>query len=271
MSAAAPPPGPSETGTADAGGLRTPGRRAAGAVLDHVVRPVARRSERFRPHQVALALLALGATLAVLLAWFTGEIYESVVDDGPLTSLDVPAMDELASYRTHDRNAFVTTFSDLGGPVWAPVMAVVLFTGLALAWRRWEPLVVGGAGLAVALLMATVGKDMTGRARPPRTVELPPYESSTSFPSGHTVIATVLASLVVYQVIRMTRRIWLQVVVILLAVAWALAMGLSRVYLAHHWLSDVLSGWAIGLGWVAALVTGHQSVVLLRASSSRSP
>jgi HAD superfamily hydrolase (TIGR01509 family) len=67
--------------------------------------------------------------------------------------------------------------------------------------------------------------------------------STYAFPSGHTMTAAALAAALAL-IAWPTRWRW---PVLLVGVAFAGAMGLSRVYLAVHWPSDVAAGWALGI------------------------
>lgn len=126
---------------------------------------------------------------------------------------------------------------------------VFLSVGTALCvlclFRRWY-------GHAVVLALAIVCTPVVwsllhlwlSRPRPTGGfVEL----TSNGFPSGHTTHATVtglLAVLLVGQKLSRPGRIAL----VSLAVALALAVGVSRAALLAHWPLDVVGGWLLGIG-----------------------
>lgn len=228
---------------------------------------------RWSMANVAL-VLTVGVGLAVvwLFAEVSAEVYESVVDRDGIAAVDQPVLDAAVRWRTPASAEWATRFTDLGGEVGMPVIAVVAAVGLAVAWHRWTPLVLMAIGGAGSLLLTITGKELAGRVRPPQSLAVPPFETSASFPSGHTLNATVVLGLTAYLlVIRLPSRRWRATVLVGLGLV-VIAMGLSRVFLGHHWLTDVVAGWAIGLGWVGCVVTGHRvKITLERARSSGRP
>ena len=72
-----------------------------------------------------------------------------------------------------------------------------------------------------------------------------------SFPSGHTLTATVFYGTLCALVMALgTPRSW-RVLAIIVAGVMILLVGFSRIYLGAHFLSDVLAAVAEGLAWLA--------------------
>ena len=67
-----------------------------------------------------------------------------------------------------------------------------------------------------------------------------------------------------YLLVRKQRSAPARATTIALALLFAITMGLTRVYLGHHWLTDVLVAWSLGTGWLALVVTGHRLFLTLR-------
>ncbi|HYN66997.1 MAG TPA: phosphatase PAP2 family protein [Ornithinibacter sp.] len=201
--------------------------------------------------------VVLGATL------LAAEVYEAVVESDDLAVLDQPVLDAAVSTRTPSSEEWVTRFTDLGGTVAMPVIAVAVVTVLAVRRRSWLPVVLMGIAAAGSVLITVLGKDLAGRARPPRALAVPPWETSASFPSGHTLNATVVLGVAAYLVMLGRRHLRSRLLVASVVVVFVVAMGLSRVWLGHHWLTDVIAGWLVGLAWLGTVVTGHRVKVTL--------
>lgn len=209
------------------------------------------------------ATLLVGGSMAVLLTYATGEIYESVDSGEGVAGLDRPVLDAMVEARNPVRAEWATRFTDVGGVIGMPVLAAVVVLALALWWRRRTPVILMLAAATGSLLMTVTGKELTARTRPPMELALRPFESSPSFPSGHTLNATVVAGVVAYLLLIRLRGHHGRRLVVVLTALFVIAMGLSRVYLGHHWLSDVVAAWLIGLGWLAVVVTAHRLLITL--------
>lgn len=166
--------------------------------------------------------------------------------------------------RSPTGNTLVAAYSSLGGAMGIPVLATVVAVGLAVAWRQWTPVLLIAATAAGSLALTVVGKAVVGRVRPPSADAVPPYEISASFPSGHTLNAIALAGIVAYLLVRRQRSKRARTATVATAALFALLMGASRVYLGHHWLTDVLVAYALGLAWLTIVITAHRLLLTIR-------
>jgi membrane-associated phospholipid phosphatase len=251
-------------GARDVGDWPTRSGRWLVEVLGRLVTPLERLVGWGRANLALVVTVVVGGAVVLLVDLLAAEVYDAVTEREGLATLDRPVLDAAVAARTPTRDALVNAFTDLGGIVGMSVIALVLTLALALARRSWTPVVLMSVAATGSVLLTVAGKDLVGRARPPAALAVPPLETSPSFPSGHTLNATVLIGMLAYLAILGTARAWLRWATVVAAVVFVLAMGLSRVYLGHHWLTDVVAGWLLGVGWLATVVTGHRVRVTLQ-------
>jgi membrane-associated phospholipid phosphatase len=229
-----------------------------------LVRLVLRLARWTAARWVLVGTAAVGGVLAVVLTSVSAEVYEAVTENDGVAGLDQPVLDQAVQWRSPGLNEAVTAFTDVGGTVGMPVLATVVVLTMVFRWRSWTPLVLALIAAAGSLAMTVSGKELIGRARPPLHLAVPPYEESPSFPSGHTLNSTVLVGLLVYLLLRRLDSARGRTAVVAAGGAFVGAMGLSRVFLGHHWLTDVMVGWTLGLAWLSVLVTAHRLFLTVR-------
>ncbi len=217
---------------------------------------------------VLVLTAVVGLAIALVMTVAFEQVYESVVERDDLASLDRPVLDLMVSWRGAGLDSVVTAFTNLGGTVGMPVLAVLAVALMTWRWRSRTPITLMLIAAAGSLAMTAIGKDLTGRIRPPQNLAVPPYETSPSFPSGHTLNATVVTGIVVYLVLHHLHSARARTAAIVAGVVFAATIGLSRVFLGHHWLTDVIGAWLLGLGWLAAVITAHRLYLTARRSGA---
>ncbi|MBT2250495.1 phosphatase PAP2 family protein [Arthrobacter sp. BHU FT2] len=224
-----------------------------------------------KPYAALWLTMIIGGTLVVAMALTGAEVYSDVVDDEGLASLDIPALEYSQSLRTPEVDAFVTGFTNIGGGIGMPILATILTAWLTFLSRSWRPLLLVGGAAAVSTTATTLGKRLVGRTRPDHADAVPPYEDSPSFPSGHTLNTTVVIGVLVYIICLQFQVLRARITAITAGAVFIIAMGLSRVFLGHHWLTDVIAGWTLGLAWVGFVILAHRMFHLIRRREHAGP
>lgn len=102
--------------------------------------------------------------------------------------------------------------------------------------------IVGGA------LVSLILKETFGRPRPDLVTHLS-YVTTSSFPSGHSMLAAVTYLTLGALLARIHESRRLKAFFLVVAVVLTVLVGFSRVYLGVHWPTDVLGGWTVGAAW----------------------
>jgi len=144
----------------------------------------------------------------------------------------------------------VTGLGSNGILVLVVVLAIAL---LSFSGRHGPALLIGWASVASYLLNNGIKFAFT-RLRPEFLSPTVSTETS-SFPSGHAMNASVVYLLLAAIIARelADRRFANTVLATAVLLVWAI--GLTRIYLGAHWMSDVLAGWTLGAACALAAWT----------------
>jgi undecaprenyl-diphosphatase len=199
--------------------------------------------------QQSEALFFFGLCLLLILAgWGFLGVLQDVLAKDPLVIADQAVYHFFLSLRTPWADRIFVAVTELGDSFVNLCLAAGVL--LMLLGRRcyrtagyWAATVVGGF-LGIQLLKWVVHL--------PRPVPIYHGASAYGFPSGHTSMSVILYGFLAILLARRLTGVWRwglfsSVIVI------SFVIGISRLYLGAHWLSDVLGGLFIGTCWTTLL------------------
>ena len=130
------------------------------------------------------------------------------------------------------------TISSIFDPFVLIVLSLIISFYIYIKSSKIKGVFFGGMMIFTGVLIV-VAKEIFKRLRPFEAI-LP--ELSYSFPSGHSTMAVVFFGLLIYLFVSKKYRIH----TIIISIALIFIIGLSRIYLRVHWLTDVLGGFLLG-------------------------
>lgn len=198
-----------------------------------------------------------GITLALsaIALWAFTEVAEEAIEHETL------ALNRRILLTIHDHShpvgdAAALALAEIGSLVGIGLVGAV-FAGWLYRRGRLLDMLALVATLTGGAVLTFVLKAAYRHARPdlfPRLVD----EVTYSFPSGHASMSLCLYGFIGgWLIFQGPREPW-RWAVAALCFGFAVAIGLSRLYLGVHWPTDVVAGWAIAAFWLTVCLAGRK-------------
>jgi len=216
-----------------------------------------------RSSAVIVAILAAGGLAAVA----AGAAFLEVAEHARLTTGSLYRADHVTNAWLQDERcpgvtALLRAVTIAAGPTGMTVLVAILAAGLLLRRHRASAayLAIVAAG---GVLLNQGLKAIFARARPLAASAIA-AEQGYSFPSGHAMGSFIVFGAIAYLVVRQAWRWKVKSAWLAMLLALVVLVGLSRVYLGVHWVSDIAAGWSAGAVWLATTTVAFETVLRVR-------
>ena len=200
---------------------------------------------------LAGTILSAGMAVAVVSVIFFSWIAEEVFE-GESLKLDNSVREFVHSYAAGWLTSAMQFFAFLGSTAF--LTAATVLCVLILVFRRlYRPAVLLAVVMTGAVILNYALKVSLGRPRPLPFFDTPLPESF-SFPSGHALFAVCFYGMLAWIITSKVKGRSLQISAWTIAALIALLIGLSRVYLGVHFLTDIIAGYAAAVVWISVVV-----------------
>jgi len=189
----------------------------------------------------------------VILLWSFIELARTLPGPTALDTLDLQVSRWFQSRQTAAGLQAFTAVSWMGfeGLIALGIVVAILFAAL----RDWLRLIVWLAASVGAAALDHVLKLAFHRPRPSFASQ---DWRTWGFPSGHTMASLVVYGLLAYFVLERLRNPWARRAIVAVAGALVGAIGISRLYLGAHYISDVGAGFLAGGAWLTSCIVAYQ-------------
>lgn len=165
-----------------------------------------------------------------------------------IKKFDVSLLQFLYSLRTEYLTDIFLFFTTLGSVLFISIFSVLLGVYLAVRKKIYE-LIFLGISIGGTYATVYVLKAFIGRARP--VADMAYYlENSLSFPSAHAAGAFAFYGCLAILLSLSARELWQKKAIYTILSLTVFIIGLSRMYLGVHYLSDVVGGYLVGATWL---------------------
>lgn len=208
----------------------------------------------YKKHDERWKYLVLGVLVSFISLFAFLSIIEDYFENGGNYAIDKVAINFVKSIETPLLSKIVYSITTLGNS-----SGVIILTLLGASFLIYKKLKSEAAFLSLNILgvwlLNEALKAFFKRNRPDiRIIEVHGY----SLPSGHAMIFMTLAIIASYLILIHLKGMTIRWFFATLLIILAIAIGLSRVYLRVHYLSDVLAGWSAGAFWSALNIIFHR-------------
>lgn len=197
----------------------------------------------------------LPLTLFIFVMGYIFALFSGLVED-VVTSDTIVTMDHFVSQQMNmlRESSIVHFFILITSLASTAIACLVVFLVCALCVIIRQPYILIGLLLSAlgSSIFTFLSKLLFHRLRPTGGLLL---ESSYSFPSGHATISIALYGFIAYVAIRFSQNYVRKVHLFFIAVLLSILVGLSRIVLNEHYLSDVLGGFLVGALWLTVAIS----------------
>ncbi len=201
-------------------------------------------------HFYGLPLTLLLLVMGYILALFIGLVEDVITADS------IVAMDHFVSKQMSllSETAVVNFFIPITSLASTAITCLVVLLTIILCWVIRQRYIL--IGLLIAVIGSTtftfLSKMLFQRERP---VDILLLERTYSFPSGHATVTIALYGFIAYLAMRFNPDFGRRVRILVITIFFSMLIGLSRILLNKHYLSDVLGGYLVGTLWLTVAIS----------------